>query len=62
APRAFAVGECVQVAHRTWPGQNRHGGAALIQRANLDGTYDVKYVVDMRREKRVEARWLGVPP
>lgn len=57
----FQVGTIVEVARRKWPGINQEGGTARIQRVHEDATYDVKYVVDRRREKHVEAKYITLP-
>ena len=64
----FEVGTIVAVQDRQWPGQNKAGGVARIVAAHLDGnddegeevTYDVKYVLESRRELGVEARHVSL--
>ncbi len=59
---ALWVGLACDVACRTWPGINAQGGAAVIQACNNDGTYDVKYVTDNRRERGIERRFIEAKP
>jgi Zinc finger, C3HC4 type (RING finger) len=55
----LVVGDCCSVIHRVWPGSNKHGGAAVVTAVSADSSsYGVKYVVDSRREKGLEARWV----
>ncbi|DAZ99318.1 TPA: hypothetical protein N0F65_005169 [Lagenidium giganteum] len=54
----FTVGQLVQVASRTWPGINKLGGTAWIMDVCNDGTYNVKYVIDSRREHSVHDYWI----
>ena len=67
----FEVGTIVFVQDRTWPGRNDLGGVARIAKVHQpndededDGddraTYDVKYVLETRREKYVEERYLSL--
>mmetsp|Transcript_7356 Transcript_7356/g.17113 ORF Transcript_7356/g.17113 Transcript_7356/m.17113 type:complete len:1167 (+) Transcript_7356:119-3619(+) len=61
----FEVGTVVAVQDRQWPGQNKAGGVARIVAAHLDGddeevTYDVKYVLESRRELGVEATYVSL--
>ncbi|CAM9098743.1 unnamed protein product, partial [Discosporangium mesarthrocarpum] len=56
---AFVVGDCVEVFHRTWAGSNKPGGVALIKAVHDGGArYDVKYTVNCRGEKGVEAKFI----
>ncbi len=59
---ALWTGLACDVACRTWPGINAQGGAAIIQACNNDGTYDVKYVTDNRRERGIERRFIQANP
>jgi hypothetical protein len=58
----FQVGTVVSVQDRTWPGRNDVGGVARIinVQANDDGdiTYDVKYILESRREKFVDEQYI----
>ena len=60
----FQVGTVVSVQDRTWPGRNDVGGVARIinVHANDDGdiTYDVKYILESRREKFVDERYIMI--
>lgn len=69
----FEVGTIVFVQDRTWPGRNDLGGVARIVKVHQpnneddddgDGddraTYDVKYVLETRREKYVEEEFLSL--
>ena len=67
----FEVGTIVFVQDRTWAGRNDRGGVARIAKVHQpndedeeDGddraTYDVKYVLETRREKYVEERYLSL--
>lgn len=54
------VGSIVSVQSRTWPGVNQPGGVAKVEAIHIaesDGSlsYDVRYVIDRRREKNVDA-------
>ena len=55
----FTVGAVVTVQDRTWPGRNDPGGVAKILRvhhhsSSSETKYDVKYVLESRKEKNVE--------
>jgi hypothetical protein len=57
------LGNVVQVQSRTWPGVNKPGGVAKITKVHDESgcsppLYDVQYVVDRRKEKRVDAIYL----
>ena len=67
----FEVGTIVFVQDRTWPGRNDLGGVARIAKVHQPNdedevdeddraTYDVKYVLETRREKYVEERYLSL--
>ncbi|GBG24512.1 E3 ubiquitin-protein ligase LNX [Hondaea fermentalgiana] len=51
----FALGDFVTVARRMQPGMNKPGGVGKITKVHSDGTYDIRYALDGRREKMVEA-------
>jgi hypothetical protein len=57
----LCCGDVCDVARRTWPGMNREGGRAIITGVNESGTYNVKYVVSLSRERDIEARWISLP-
>jgi len=48
------VGTLVTVARRMQPGMNQPGGVGKILRWYENGTYDIKYTLDGRREKGVD--------
>jgi hypothetical protein len=50
-------GDTVDVMSRTWPGMNKPGGAGRIWKVNLDGTYDVKYLLG-GTERRVDPKYI----
>lgn len=59
------VGDVVDVQSRTWPGVNQPGGVAKVTRVHKnddDGSlfYDVLYVLDRRREKKVDAVFVSL--
>ena len=69
----FEAGTIVFVQDRTWSGRNDLGGVARIIKVHPpsnneddddedddDFTYDVKYVLEARREKHVEERFLSL--
>ena len=63
----FEIGTIVAVRDRQWPGQNKAGGVARLVAVHLDGddededvTYDVKYVLEPRRELGVEAKYVSL--
>lgn len=49
----FRIGAIVTVQRRMGPGENKPGGVAKILSRNEDGTINVKYTVEGRREKNV---------
>ncbi|OEU15929.1 hypothetical protein FRACYDRAFT_240624 [Fragilariopsis cylindrus CCMP1102] len=49
----WSKGTIVNVASRTWPGVNKHGGVGRITAMNTDGTYNVSYVLG-GKESNVE--------
>lgn len=55
----LSVGTVVDVQPRTWVGINQPGGVAKIIQVHTEGggivTYDVQYVLDRRKEKKVDA-------
>ena len=55
---AVKCGDLVDVAARTGPGVNQHGGRAWVTAVQGDGTVDLKYVVESRREKAVEHQYV----
>ena len=55
----FRVGAIVTVSRRMGPGENRPGGVAKITKKNDDGTVDVHYTVEGRREKRVSLKYIS---
>ncbi|TYZ62437.1 hypothetical protein PybrP1_008679 [[Pythium] brassicae (nom. inval.)] len=57
----FAVGQLVDIVSRTWVGVNKPGGAARVTKVNGDHTYNVKYVLDSRRERKVPDCYLHNP-
>ncbi len=59
---ALWTGLACDVACRTWPGINARGGAAVIQACNNDGTHDVKYVTENRRERSIQRRFIEAKP
>ncbi len=59
---ALWTGLACDVACCTWPGINAQGGAAVVQACNNDGTYDVKYITDNRRELGIERRFIEAKP
>lgn len=60
----FGPGTVVFVQDRTWPGRNDPGGVARISKAHrgANGTmiYDVTYVLESRKEKGVEERFVSL--
>jgi len=70
----FSVGTIVTVEDRTWPGRNDPGGVARIikinhpastatnwnERKNTSVTYDVKYIVETRKERNVEEKYISL--
>jgi hypothetical protein len=65
----FQVGTVVSVQDRTWPGRNDVGGVAriikVVQQSNnndngITTTYDVKYILESRREKCVEEQYISI--
>lgn len=66
--KKFEVGTLVYVKSRTWPGMNKLGGVARITKVHLPTgntvndcvKYDVAYVIESRREKLVEERFVTV--
>ena len=61
----FEVGTIVYVEDRMWPGRNDPGGVARVVKVNQregdkDRTYDVKYVLEQRKEKGVEEDFMSL--
>ena len=60
----FKKGDRVTIAPRCWSGMNSEGGAAKVLegRNTPDGgrEYDVKYIVDKRKERSVPGRYLTI--
>ena len=55
----FEVGAVIFVQDRQWPGRNDPGGVARVTQVHYGSegtTYDVKYVVENRKERGVEHR------
>ncbi|KAF0696932.1 Aste57867_12351 [Aphanomyces stellatus] len=46
-------GTLVMVDPRFWPGMNKEGGVARVERVNQDGTVNVKYVVVGGRDRNI---------
>eukprot|EP00984_Skeletonema_dohrnii_P027118 scaffold16574_cov139-Skeletonema_dohrnii-CCMP3373.AAC.2 len=64
----FAVKDVVDVASRTGPGMNKHGGSARITKVHASGagvdviyTYDVKYIIGGGREKHLDQQYISLP-
>jgi len=60
-PPQFTVDQIVNIQDRTWPGRNDQGGVAKIIKVSHDTEetkYDVKYVLESRKEKNVEERYI----
>jgi len=60
-PPQFTVDQIVNVQDRTWPGRNDQGGVAKIIKVSHDTEetkYDVKYILESRKEKNVEERYI----
>jgi len=49
----FTIGNTVTVARCMKPRVNRAGGIARVMKIHGDGTCDVKYILECRREKRI---------
>lgn len=72
AAASFTVGQLVNVQSRTWPGINQPGGVGRVTAVSTGTTseedagssssslllYSVKYVLDGRHEKRIEAQYV----
>ncbi len=56
---AVKCGDLVDVAARTGPGLNQHGGRAWVTAVQGDGKVDLKYVVEPRREKAVDPQFVS---
>jgi hypothetical protein len=54
----WSKGTIVNVASRTWPGVNKHGGVGRITAMNIDGTYNVSYVLG-GKESNVEVCFMS---
>jgi hypothetical protein len=54
---SFFVGQLVSVASRTWPGINQPGGIGRVTGASASAVA-VRYVLDGRREKEIEFRYV----
>lgn len=62
APEPFEVGTVVFVQDRQWPGRNDPGGVARVvrvHRGDAGTTYDVRYVIEARREQGVEGEFVA---
>jgi len=60
-PPQFTVDQIVNIQDRTWPGRNDQGGVAKIIKVSHDSEetkYDVKYILESRKEKNVEERYI----
>jgi RNase P subunit RPR2 len=65
SPR-FHVGTLVFVKSRTWPGVNKLGGVARVTKVHVPSSaldcvkYDVAYVIETRREKSIEEKFVSL--
>ncbi|CAK9014593.1 Breast cancer type 1 susceptibility protein (RING finger protein 53) (RING-type E3 ubiquitin transferase BRCA1), partial [Durusdinium trenchii] len=53
------VGGHVTVARRMWPGVNKPGGVGKITKVNADGSFDVKYMLDGRRDRAIPVEFVS---
>ena len=51
-------GDYVDVAARTGPRMNQHGGRAWVTAVHPDGTVDLRYVVEARSERHIEPKYV----
>ena len=57
----YKVGDFVDVASRMKPGENKPGGRAKVIRVNhSNGTVDVKYIMESKREKDIHPKFLSL--
>ena len=52
------AGDVIEVLPRMWPGSNKPGGAAWAKAIHDNATVDVEYVLDRRREKAIDLRYI----